>query len=397
MSDQLVPAQLLQESDKILFITHLAIGDFTYMQNYFRAFSQLYPNTKIHVWVDEVRRTRCFWRWKHLKNYALYDWLQESPYIEKVYCKTYSPQALRESISQARKENYPVVASLATLRGLQYARLARAISPHGFVAVLQDSVSIFDIRSRFILWRANPSIALPLRSTYEKGKHISDVYATWFERFFNVYVPKNERFPFVDVPRKWLTFAKLRFLKLGIDKRSKRFGKVFFINAYAKSEKRTWPLERVFELITAIKQDDVWGDVSFIVNVVPEHYDDAKRVADQQSLTNTYLYSTAHNFFQLPAMISQCDLVISVETAVMHLANAVHVPVIALMRTKNPEWVPIDDQNSIVITTDHRNAWVRDIPIKRVLDALAMFSSRLVVKDQASSQQSIPSQQASSL
>jgi ADP-heptose:LPS heptosyltransferase len=46
------------------------------------------------------------------------------------------------------------------------------------------------------------------------------------------------------------------------------------------------------------------------------------------------VFLSAENFFQLPAMLSWCDLIISVETAVMHLANAVHVPVIALMRQK---------------------------------------------------------------
>jgi hypothetical protein len=34
--DTLIPADLLQKSDKILFIAHLALGDFTYLQNFFR-------------------------------------------------------------------------------------------------------------------------------------------------------------------------------------------------------------------------------------------------------------------------------------------------------------------------------------------------------------------------
>ena len=53
----LIPAELLQKSDKILFIAHLALGDFTYLQNGFRAFAAAYPHMQIHLWVDEVRRT----------------------------------------------------------------------------------------------------------------------------------------------------------------------------------------------------------------------------------------------------------------------------------------------------------------------------------------------------
>ena len=54
----------------------------------------------------------------------------------------------------------------------------------------------------------------------------------------------------------------------------------------------------------------------------------------------------------------------------MHLANAVHVPVIALMRQKNPEWVPIDRAHSVVITTQKRSEWVDAIPVEQVIKAL---------------------------
>ncbi len=35
-----IPPQLLQQSDKILIIAHLALGDFTYLQNSLRALAQ---------------------------------------------------------------------------------------------------------------------------------------------------------------------------------------------------------------------------------------------------------------------------------------------------------------------------------------------------------------------
>lgn len=69
-------------------------------------------------------------------------------------------------------------------------------------------------------------------------------------------------------------------------------------------------------------------------------------------------------------MLSQCGLIISVETAVMHLANAVHIPVIALMRQKNPEWAPIDEKNSTVITTLSRSDWVKAITAEQVTAVL---------------------------
>jgi hypothetical protein len=87
---QLIPEELLQRSRKILFISHLAIGDFAYLQNYFLAFSRKYSHLKVDLWVDEVRRTWLFWRWPHLRKYALYDWVEQCPCFNKIYRRTYS-------------------------------------------------------------------------------------------------------------------------------------------------------------------------------------------------------------------------------------------------------------------------------------------------------------------
>lgn len=368
MHQQLVPPEILQKADKILFVTHLALGDFTYLQNDLKAFAEQYPHIKIHIWVDEVRRTRCFWRWKNLQKYALYDWLNNCPFVAKVYHQTYSPALLKASIKTARQEQYPVVVSIATLRPHQYARLARKITPQGFVAGMRNSIKFFNIFQRLAYRKLDVSLNPRLYSA--PGRHISEMYALWFYDLFGLEISEQQRFPFINIPSRWVSFAKLRFLKWGIDKQSKRWGRVIFINPYAKTEKRSWSLENVVELIHSIKRTDEWGDVSFIVNVVPEAWNNAHKFFDKNSTTNVFLFSADHNFFQLPAIIQLCDLVISVETSIMHFANALHVPVIALMRKKNPEWVPIDAKNSTVITAQHRKEWVNDIPVQRVIEVL---------------------------
>ena len=114
-----------------------------------------------------------------------------------------------------------------------------------------------------------------------------------------------------------------------------------------------------------------WRDACFIVNAMPHELARAREVVSAYGLARTEFFSATDNFFQLPAMLAECELIISVETAVMHLANAVHVPVVALMRQKNPEWVPVDHANSIVITAAHRRDWVKEIPVQAVMDALA--------------------------
>jgi len=363
-TQQLIPDELLQKADKVLFVGHFAIGDYTYLQNCFRAFAQRYPHIKIDLFVDELRRTRCFWRWKHLKKYALYDWLEACPFINKIY-RTYSPSTFKDATAQVKAAQYSVVISLAVLRPYGYALMARRMCPQAFIVGLRHRSRFFNVWRQYGYHQFDDSLLL---QKSQPGTHVSQHYAQWFKTLCGVDV--EDRFPFVQIPNKWIVFAKLRFLKWRIDKKTKNFGSVVFINPFAKAEKRCWPLENVAALIRAIKTQDIWNDVSFIVNVPPEHYAKTKKFFDIHSLTNVFLCCADYNFFQLPAIMSLCDLIISVETSTMHLANALHVPVLALMRSKNPEWAPLDQENTVVVIANQRHDWVKDITVDEVLKAL---------------------------
>jgi ADP-heptose:LPS heptosyltransferase len=369
--DQLVPEQLLSNSNKILFITHLAIGDFTYLQTYFLEFSKKYPNISIDIWVDDVRRTMRFWKWASLKKYSLYDWLSSCKFIRKIYTQTYSPFVLRKSIRKAQSENYPIVITLTSIRSERYAVLARKISPNGFIVGLCERYYFYN----FIKIRRYLSLNKALdRKWVGTGQyHISDLYAQWFLNFFNVSVETEARRPFINIPKCWIIYAKLKFMKWSIGKKSKNFSRVVFINPYAKEAKRSIPLDYLLKLLKELKNIDKWGDINFIINVTPEEYKKTKKFFDKNSLTNTRIFSADYNFFQLPAVISLCDLVISVETSVMHLASALKVPVVALMRQKTPEWIPWDKERSTVVWAKRRRDWVKDIEIKEVITSVIKF------------------------
>lgn len=360
-----ISSDLLRKSDKILFIAHLALGDFTYLQNFFQRFSQAYPHLRIHLWVDEVRRTSKPAEWKYLKKYSLYDWVAQCPFFEKIYDRTYSPQLLRESIADAQSEHYPLVVSLATLRPHFYANLARKITPHGFVAGIRPPLKLLQLHHQLAYRKLDAAIA-PREAGAAPG-HITDTYAGWFRQLFGLDVPASARHPFVDIPDQWLGQARQQLALWGFPSEQ---GKIVFINPFAKTRKRCWPLEKVVELIKAMQAQEGWRDACFIINAVPQELERARAMIGRHHLVRTQLFSAEENFFQLPAMLQLCDLIISVETAVMHLANAVGVPVLALMRQKNPEWAPIDQENSTVITTAKRSEWVDAIPVDRVMGQL---------------------------
>jgi ADP-heptose:LPS heptosyltransferase len=368
--EPLVPPSLLREADKILFVAHLALGDFTYLQACFRAFARAYPHLKIHLWVDERRRTSRSAAWAHLKKYALYDWLAECPFIDKVYDETYSPQLYRESLEAARQEDYPIVVSLASLERHKYVNLARSISPHGFVIGQKKRVRPYDLPKRLIYRKLDAFIPAYTQASHP-DQHISDIYAGWFTQMFGVEIPPAARFPVLDIAGKWMDYARRQFADWGFIGPEGKPTSVVFVNAFSKSVERNWPLERVIGLIRTMRCEPAWREAGFVVNVVPEALARARELFADAGLERTYLFSAEENFFQLPAVLSLCTLVISVETAVMHLANAVHVPVIALMRQVNPEWVPIDRANSTVITTRGRGDWVDKIGVQDVMAVLA--------------------------
>jgi heptosyltransferase-3 len=363
----LVPHERLARADKILFIAPLAIGDFTYLQCCFQAFARAYPHIRLHLWVDERRRTRRAAAWPHLKNYALYDWLDSCSCFDKVYKQTYSPALLRASVREAQDERYPIVVSLGVLERHKYAALARRISPGGFVVGQKKRVRFYDIVKRLVYRKLDASIPA---YTPSPDRHISDIYAGWFAQLFGLAIARADRFPVLDIPEVWTSYARGRFAAWGFTAGPERQDEVVFLNGYAKSAERSWPLARVIELVRAMQGLPRWRNAGFVVNVVPEDLERARAVFAGQDLPRTHLFSAEENFFQLPAVLALCTLIVSVETSVMHLANAVNVPVIALMRQKNPEWAPVDKANSTVLTVPGRDDWVERIGVDDVLAAL---------------------------
>jgi heptosyltransferase-3 len=261
MLTPLIDPDLLKKSDKILFVAHLALGDFTYLQNCFQAFAQAYPHIRVHLWVDERRRTSRASEWEHLKKYVLYDWLAECPYIEKVYNQTYSPALFKQSIQEAQQQTYPIVVSLAVLERHKYAILARKISPRGFVVGQKKRVRPYDI-PKYLIYRKLDAHIPAYTAASHADHHISDIYAGWFTQLFGIEIPASALFPFVHISEKWMRYANEQFLAWGFtladDGRHQSSSKVVFLNSFSKSDERNWPLERLIELIRKMRQQDAW-------------------------------------------------------------------------------------------------------------------------------------------
>lgn len=365
MYDQLIPEELLQRSRKILFISHLAIGDFAYLQNYFLAFSRKYPHLKMDLWIDEVRRTWLFWRWSHLKKYALYDWVEQCPCFTRIYKRTYSPTARWESRSEARSEDYPIVITLATLRPHQYARLARSISPSGFIVGMVKGTRPWKVIKNRAFSRLDGRLS-EKKTSLPPVRHVTDMYSHWFERLCGLALPPDLRTPSVCVPAAWMDWAIKRFHRNDPRQGGPMPCRRVFVNPYAKDKKRCWPLPAVHHFLSDLKKKGAWHDTQFIINTPPETKRKTTAFFRDHPVADAVIFTADENFFQLPAVLSLCDIIVSVETSVMHLASSLKVPLVALMRQKNPEWAPWNKDRCVIITCRTRKDWIEDIRVEEV-------------------------------
>ncbi|MDR0353202.1 MAG: hypothetical protein LBI02_07585 [Opitutaceae bacterium] len=352
---------MLEKPVKILFIMHPGIGDFCYLQNFFRELAARFPSLEMHLWVGEHRITADPAKWDGLKKFILYDWLAVCPFFKKIYRNNYSPAGLAAAVEEARAENYPVITTLVLARWHRYAKLARDICRDGMVI---SAMRPFDLKGwlRSFPYK-KPDIAFP--SAPAKAGHISDIFNHWFRRLFGVGLPMGKRMPFMNIPGEWTCWADGFIKKTGADGQ-----KLVFVNVTAKDWKRCWSLKNGIETIRAMQQVPQWKDAIFLLNAMPGDVAKFHDAIDKSGLERTHLFSAEENFFQLPAVLGSCSLIISVETSVIHLANAVRIPVIALMRRKYAWlWYPIDTKNTILITTKKRNDRMDEIPPKRVARA----------------------------
>jgi heptosyltransferase III len=383
---QLIPKTLLEKSNKILFVTHLAIGDFTYMQTYFKLFAYKFPHIKIDLWIDEGRRTWRFWRGKNLSNYSLYDWVESCQFFNKIYKETFSPVNFKLSCLQVYKENYPIVISLVTIRPFRYAKFSRRLSPKAFIAGIQYPLKFGRIFKKRMYENLDAALFVKTQKK-PSSKHINECFAEWFETLFGLKISSKNRIPFINIPEKYVSMEKLKLFDFFKNNQKKDIEKslpkqissttippqLIFINAFAKDKKRCWQINSVHHLISRLKNYQNGATAHFIVNSMPADYSKLYTFFKNPVPNNIYVFSASENFFQLPAIISLCNLVISVETSIIHLASTLNIPTVALMRQKNPEWKPLNKKNSLSIVTKNRSDWVKSITVEQVIIETEVF------------------------
>lgn len=338
----------------------MAIGDYLYQGAFLKALSKKYPQLAIDLWIDDCRVNKKSWHAE--RNNVMSQWLTSESYINHVYLIPENKEAREQNIKKAWSKDYDAIVFVATSRISDFARTALRITNTGMVFGTASPNIIDSIFNYSIYKKLNGKINIHNISKYD---HITDFYHTIFQCFFSLQVPSSQRILKLDLEPKLVEQCEKKLSKLASQYRLED-SKTVFINHLSTTSKRNWHLDQVEGLALLINKA-LPGSL-IILNAPPHAFDALCQWLKNNHKLNSLaieVFTAKENFFELPALMSRCDIVISVETAIMHLASSLNLNQIALIRESAYRWRP--QKNAKIILGKKR---VDSIPPETVLKSI---------------------------
>ncbi|KKQ32553.1 MAG: ADP-heptose:LPS heptosyltransferase [candidate division TM6 bacterium GW2011_GWF2_37_49] len=318
------PTSLLQSIERILFVMDLSVRDLIYFQSYLTDFARIYPQTKFDLMI-KAREHFFLTRNKSFQIKVLKDVFKEQRLISNIY---FDPSSSQKLIRQAQSMKYQSIVLLDKNAQTKNIELAIKINPKSSLIGTTTKTKWYNVLKK----RAYKSLNFSIEVTPHEHAELNNFYASIFS-YLNGKDVKLK--PLLNIPKKWVIYAKLRFMKWGINKKNQDFGRVFFINPFDDDCNCVCPLKNLFNAIITLKQQDEWGDVTCILHTPPQKFYEVKRFFADHSVNNLFLLSADYDFFQIPAILSLCDAVFSVDGLCVDLASALNVQAFAIDKLNN--------------------------------------------------------------
>ncbi len=343
----LISPERLSQAKRLLYMTHMAMGDYVYQRMFLKKLKAVYPHLAIDLWFDNCSTKEGAW---HLRrSQTLTEWFKEEPFLNHLYPVAASLKERKEMIVRAQQEHYDIIVFSVDLWCEDYARVAREISSTAYVVgtLIKPHKKFF---AKFNAFRRCNKFFLASSSMNNKRLHITEFYQQRFERLLGLKITKEEIHPHLEVPEYWLKYMQAWLVK---EKQAHHANeKTVFINYLSTNKKRDWTFEQTRDLIIAL--NELHPHSTYILNLSPPMLLSIKdQLSQDKALKNIHVlpFSAQTHFYELPALIQLSDWVFSVETAVIHLASALSMPQIALVRRKGKAWAPLSNEKTHIIFT----------------------------------------------
>lgn len=347
---------------KVLYMSHLALGDYIYQGAFLKSLVGRYPNLVLDVWIDDCRSIKKPWHTG--RSNTLVQWLSSEPHINYVYPIVNDGTALSSQLKHAHDKDYDAILYVATSRTANFAKTALKIKNQGQVFGTLAPTKLNNFLNHCIYKHLDGALSI---QQLEDFNHITDYYHHIFCRFFDALEPER---------RELKLNLSDHFQRQCVHKLTGWKNKynlvnptIIFINHLATDRRRSWSRSKLKELIQSASKKR--PNTLFILNSPPHDFQSMKEWIMNNDDINSLpveLFTAKTDFFELPGLMSLCDLVISVETAIMHIASSLNIKQIALIRQSRSAycWRPLN--NSIILEGNKRH--VETVQPIDVLDAI---------------------------
>lgn len=324
-------ANRLSSASKILYMSHMAIGDYLYQRTYLHMLSEQYPNAEIDLWIDDFRTKGK--DWQKGRSDFLSNWMKDETFITRLYPQAASIGHRKEMLEEAKNRGYDAVLFIANLRSERFASAAKEIAgKSGYCAGVVNQKSLDWLQP----WKFAGLDACYRNNKRDGQKPILAKYGDNFAQLAGLHNAPAIASLTVEADAKTLAGDVLQ-------RWHNKFGtqRMMLVNTISTTAKRDYPWDKMEAVIQRLHGQ--YPDYLFVLNVPPHLIEDftgkAEAIVSHHQIP-AVAFTAKAGVQSLAAMINQADCVLTVETAIMHFAEALSVSQCVLMRNASAHWCP---------------------------------------------------------
>ena len=363
MSSLISHSQLVA-AKRLLYMTHLAIGDFIYQGVWLNALKAKYPHLVIDIWFDDCRRRPH--SWAAGRNKLLCELLEAEGSFDVVHPIVSDITARQTQIDLAKNRDYDLIVFIGKNRSEQFAKVARQISSSAFI-VAAKSKPLNNFLAKW--WYFSK---LDGNFSYERfaarNAHVTQLYRECFRKVFGLTMEDTQGRQFLEVQFDPRYQSQAREL-IGSYGRGDSKKLVVFVNHLSTSSKKDYPWDQLRKVLLTL--NDRYENLAFIISTAPDKFEQISSFIKKDRLLGALeigSFTATESFFQLPALMAECDIVISVDTATTHLAASLGKPQVAIMANGQKLWQPLGD--SLILEGNGKASSVTAAQVVEAFDQL---------------------------
>jgi len=319
-------------------MTHLAIGDFIYQGVWLNALKSKYPHLAIDIWFDDCRRRPH--SWAAGRNKTLGEWLQADGSFDNIFPIVANLAEREAQIRTASSNDYDLIVFVGKNRSEQFAKVARQISSTAVVVATKSKPYNNFLAKWWYFKRLDGQLSFDEYAN--RYKRITEIYANVFRKVFDLTAEDagGRESLAIKYDPGYTARAKEFIASFGVDSQRS----FVFLNHLSTAARKDYPWDQLKEVILAL--NECFESLAFIVNSPPDKFGATSALIEkdeQLSALAIKAFTATDSFFELPAVMAECNITITVDTATSHLAASLGIPQVAIMADDVKLWQPPGD------------------------------------------------------